>query len=129
MFAGVSFANWGRLCALGLIWGASFMFVSISVQDFPPLTTAALRIALGATALATLLRLRRKTLPRLNEENGRWIWLSAALMGIFSNALPFALLGWGQTYVASGFAGVCMAAVPLIVLPLAIQTPANPDAT
>jgi drug/metabolite transporter (DMT)-like permease len=39
-------------------------------------------------------------------------------MGLFSNALPFTLLSWGQTYVASGFAGVCMAIVPLFVLPL-----------
>ena len=40
-------------------------------------------------------------------------------MGIFSNALPFALLAWGQERVSSGFAGISMAVVPLLVLPLA----------
>ena len=40
-------------------------------------------------------------------------------MGVFSNALPFALLTWGQEQVTSGFAGITMAVVPLLVLPLA----------
>jgi drug/metabolite transporter (DMT)-like permease len=40
-------------------------------------------------------------------------------MGLFSNALPFALLSWGQRFVTSGFAGISMAVVPLLVLPLA----------
>ena len=40
-------------------------------------------------------------------------------MGVFSNALPFALLSWGQRHVTSGFAGITMAVVPLLVLPLA----------
>ena len=39
-------------------------------------------------------------------------------MGLFTNALPFSLLAWGQLQVTSSFAGVCMAVVPLLVLPL-----------
>jgi len=119
MLAGVTYANWARLFTLGLIWGASFMFVSIAVQDYPPLTTAALRIALGAVALMIVLRLANRRLPDFRSKDGRTIWMFAAVMGVFSNALPFSLLSWGQTYVASGFAGVSMATVPLIVLPLA----------
>ena len=40
-------------------------------------------------------------------------------MAVFSNALPFTLLAWGQRQVTSGFAGITMAVVPLLVLPLA----------
>ncbi len=40
-------------------------------------------------------------------------------MGVFSNAAPFALLAWGEVRVSSGFAGITMAVVPLLVLPLA----------
>ena len=50
---------------------------------------------------------------------GRRIWLHCLGMGVFSNALPFALLSWGQERVSSGFAGITMAVVPLLVLPLA----------
>ena len=39
-------------------------------------------------------------------------------MGLFTNAPLFSLLAWGQQQVTSSFAGVCMAVVPLLVLPL-----------
>ena len=41
------------------------------------------------------------------------------MIGALSSAVPFMLLAWGQQFVTSGFAGVSMAAVALIVLPLA----------
>ena len=41
------------------------------------------------------------------------------MIGVLSSAVPYMLLSWGQQYVASGFAGVSMAAVALLVLPLA----------
>jgi drug/metabolite transporter (DMT)-like permease len=47
------------------------------------------------------------------------------IIGGLSSAVPFSLLAWGQQYVTSGFAGVSMAAVALIVLPLAHFTVAG----
>jgi drug/metabolite transporter (DMT)-like permease len=108
-----------KLICLGLIWGSSFMAVSIALEGFGPMTIAATRITLGASALLLITAMMRIELPSLNTRHGRTVWLCALGMGFFSNALPFSLLSWGQTYVASGFAGVCMAVVPLFVLPLA----------
>jgi len=39
-------------------------------------------------------------------------------MALFTNAIPFCLLSWGQQIVTSSFAGISMAVVPLFVLPL-----------
>jgi drug/metabolite transporter (DMT)-like permease len=112
-------ANWLKLLTLGVIWGASFMFSAIALRDFGPMTIAAWRITLGAVALLALARFMGKRLPRLRDENGVTIWIIAISLGVLSNALPFTLLNWGQNFVASGFAGVSMAIVPLLVLPLA----------
>ncbi len=112
-------ANWAKLLFLGVIWGASFMAVSLALTGFQPLTIAALRISLGAVSLIAVLFVMRIGLPSVRTREGRIIWACACGMGFFSNALPFTLLSWGQTHVASGFAGVCMAVVPLFVLPLA----------
>ncbi|UWR45806.1 DMT family transporter [Phaeobacter inhibens] len=112
-------ANWAKLLFLGVIWGASFMAVSLALRGFPPMTIAALRILIGALCLLAVIRVMGIQLPALRTHDGRIIWACAFGMGFFSNALPFTLLSWGQTYVASGFAGVCMAVVPLFVLPLA----------
>lgn len=119
MTAATGMGNWIRLLALGLIWGASFMFITVALRDMGPLTIVAGRVGLGALVLLVIIRMRRIRLPSLNNSNGRLVWASAIAMGLFSSALPFALLSWGQKYVASGFAGVCMAVVPLFVLPLA----------
>lgn len=111
--------NWLRLISLGIIWGASFMAVSVAVKTVGPLSVAAWRIGIGAVLLLILIRIRNIPLPRLNAENGKTIWAFATGFGFFSMALPFFLLSWGQQHVASGFAGVTMATVPILVLPLA----------
>ncbi|MFT6459847.1 MAG: drug/metabolite transporter (DMT)-like permease [Pseudophaeobacter arcticus] len=41
------------------------------------------------------------------------------IIGAFSTALPFMLINWGQQHVSAGFTGLSMAAIPLLVLPLA----------
>ena len=115
----ISAINWLRIGALGLIWGASFMFITIALRDVGPLLVAASRITLGAVFLLGLLRLKGRALPDPRQGIGRRIWGFALFMAVFSNVVPFSLLGWAQQSVASGFAGVCMAAVPLIILPLA----------
>lgn len=117
--SGISALNWMRLVALGLIWGASFMFVSVALTGVGPLTVAASRLCLGAVFLLGLSFALGAGLPRVTGPGAGLLWLFIFAMGVFSNAVPFALLSWGQQVVASGFAGVCMAAVPLLVLPLA----------
>ena len=112
-------ANWAKLLFLGVIWGASFMAVTVALQGFGPMSIAALRIFSAALCLLVLVYAMGIGLPSLRTRDGRAIWACALGMGFFTNALPFSLLSWGQTYVASGFAGVCMAVVPLFVLPLA----------
>ncbi|PHQ96222.1 MAG: EamA family transporter [Marinosulfonomonas sp.] len=95
------------------------MMVSIALQDIGPLSVAAGRIVIGAVILLLINGLKGNPLPTFSGSDGRKIWLAALGFGFFSMALPFFLLSWGQQYVASGFAGVTMAAVPLLVLPLA----------
>lgn len=111
--------SWMILALLGLIWGASFMGVSIALRGFGPLSVAAWRIALGASVLLIVAWGSGRRMPGLFAPQGLAIWAAAVAMGLFSNALPFFLLSWAQNHVASGFAGVSMAAGPLITLILA----------
>ena len=108
--------NWTYLVALSIIWGASFMGITLALDGFGPLSVAAIRITMGAVLLTGLVYLLGVGLPGLGQVR---LWLHAGGMGLFSNAIPFFLLSWGQQHVTSGFAGICMAVVPLLVLPLA----------
>lgn len=105
--------QWSLLLLLGMIWGASFLAVSLSLESFTPLHIAALRIGVAAVILTIASFIMGKGLPK-----DRRTWVFAFGMGLFSNAIPFSLLSWGQQHVTSGYAGITMAVVPLFVLPL-----------
>lgn len=111
--------SWALLVTLALIWGGSFMAISIALVDVGPLVISAARITLGAVAILFIAWISGIRLPDRASPAGGRIWVHAIGMGLFSNALPFTLLGWAQQQVTSGFAGITMAGVPLLVLPLA----------
>jgi drug/metabolite transporter (DMT)-like permease len=106
--------DFATIAALGFIWGSSFMAVEFAIDGFGPLTVAAGRIGLGAVALLLIAKIAGQHLPK-----DRKVWLGAAGMGIMANALPFTLIAFGQQHVTSAFAGIAMAVVPLLILPLA----------
>ena len=106
-------SNWMSIIALGLIWGGTFMVVSLALRGYGPFTVACARTTLGALALFSLMIVLRRPFPS-------WDALKAtALIGPLNTAFPFALLAWGQQYVPSAFAGISMAVLPLLILPLA----------
>ncbi len=110
--------DWGLLAALGLIWGAAFLGVEVALDSLPPLWVAAARISLAALLLVVVAHLTGEGLPGFRTATRRRIWLHCLGMGLFTNAIPFSLLSWGQQHVTSSFAGITMAVVPLFVLPL-----------
>lgn len=105
--------NWISIGLLGIIWGGTFMVVSIALQDYGPVTVACARTTLGALSMIALAIALRRPLP------SRETYRPLLIIGATNTAIPFLLLSWGQQYVPSAFAGITMAALPLFVLPLA----------
>lgn len=110
--------NWLLLLLLGLLWGASFLGVSMALTGFGPITIAAIRVAIAAAVLTTISFKMGHGLPTTRTFTGRKIWRHGFGMALFTNAIPFSLLSWAQIHVSSGYAGITMAVVPLLVLPL-----------
>ena len=107
--------QWLAIVALGVTWGGTFLGIKIALEGLTPLWLAAGRLVIGALVLGGLaLALGRPRAPR--DGRARWPWL--LVIGGVGAALPFFLLSWGQLHVSSGFAGVSMASVALMVLPL-----------
>ncbi|MDO9525600.1 MAG: DMT family transporter [Gemmobacter sp.] len=113
-------ADWLSIIALGLIWGGTFMVVSVALRGYGPVTVACARTTLGALALTGMAVLLRRRWP------ARAVWSQIIPIGVLSSAVPFFLLSWGQQYVPSAFAGLSMAILPLFVLPLAHVFAAEP---
>jgi drug/metabolite transporter (DMT)-like permease len=103
--------EWGLLALLSLLWGGSFFFVGVAVKELPPLTLVTLRVGLAAALLWTCAPLIGVSPPR----SMRAVAALAAL-GFGNNALPFALIAWGQTHLPSGLASILNAATPLFTV-------------
>jgi len=114
-----SLLNWTYLVILGIIWGGSFMGAKLALTGLGPMTVAALRLIIATSILVSFAYIFRNGLPKWKTPTDKRIWLHILGMGLFTNAIPFTLLNWGQLRVSSGFAGISMAVVPLLVLPLA----------
>jgi len=107
----MSALEWGLLVTLSVLWGCSFFFVAVAVEDLPPLTIVVLRVGLAALALLALTRIMGLALPA-----ERTVWLAFMAMGLLNNAVPFTLIVWSQTHIASGVASILNATTPLFTV-------------
>ncbi len=110
--------DWGLLAFLGVIWGGAFLGVELALDSLDPIWVSTGRISLAAILLVLVAMLTGAGLPTIRSATGRRVWMHCIGMGMFTNAIPFSLLAWGQQHVTTSFAGITMAVVPLLVLPL-----------
>jgi drug/metabolite transporter (DMT)-like permease len=103
--------EWGLLALLSLLWGGSFFFVAVAVKELPPLTLVTLRVGLAAALLWASAPLIGVSPPRSMRAVA-----ALAVLGFGNNALPFALIAWGQTHLPSGLASILNAATPLFTV-------------
>ncbi len=103
--------------ALGVTWGGTFLAIELALDGITPFWLAAARITFGTLLTGVFWLARGGRLFACPPSPAQWGNL--LLVSVLSSAAPFMLLSWGQQYVTSGFAGVSMASVALIVLPLA----------
>lgn len=107
-------AVWALLLALSVLWGGSFFFTGIAIKELPPLTIVALRVGLAAAMLCATMRLVGVRMPRDART-----WAAFFGMGLLNNVIPFCLIVWGQTHIASGLAAIINATTPLFTVVVA----------
>jgi len=103
--------EWLMLLALSVLWGGSFFFVGVAVSELPPLTIVTLRVSLAAITLWLVAIFMGMPVPN----SGR-AWSAFFAMGLLNNAIPFTLIVWGQTQIASGLASILNATTPLFTV-------------
>lgn len=101
------------LVLLGLLscmWGISYLFIGIAVEEASPVLLAAIRFdAVGVVLLAVALLARRQWRPR-----GTAQWTAAAVGGALNIALYHALLFWGQLEATPGIAALIVGFNPIL---------------
>lgn len=110
----MSLRIWIWLVSLSVLWGGSFFFAKVAVAELRPLTVVFGRVALAAFALNLSLWLTGQSLFRRETP-----WATFMIMGLLNNLIPFGLIFWGQTQIASGLASILNATTPLFTLVVA----------
>ncbi len=112
--SGPGLADYGLLLLLSAIWGSSFLFIKVAVETMPAVSMTASRLTLAGVILVAMAVLSKQPMPR-----GKRLWGWILMSAFFGNALPFALIGWGEEKIDSGLAAILMAVMPLTTLVLA----------
>lgn len=96
------------LLALGGVWGASFLFIKVVVEEAPPLELVTGRLLFGAVAVLPVMALRGASLRREPT-----VLVKLSVMALLSNVAPFALIAWAEVHIESGVASVLNSSMPL----------------
>jgi drug/metabolite transporter (DMT)-like permease len=109
--AGLALVLWLVLCA---IWGSTWLAIKLGLRDLPPITFAGIRFGLAAVILGGVAVISGERLPVSRKD-----WILLGYTGFLTITVNYALVFWGEQYIASGLAAVLSATVPLFGLPIA----------
>ena len=110
---------WPMLILLAAIWGASYLFIKVAVEDVEPAPMMAIRALVAGLLLAAYLTVSlggRRAVRELALN-----WRSALVLGVFNAAVPFWLVAWGEKHVDSSVAGIAQSTVPIFTFLLALR--------
>src|SRR5260221_5655412 len=101
-------AEWALLFMLSFLWGGSFFFFKVLVDELPPFTVVLGRVGIAAVALNLFLLARRDPMPGSSRT-----WSAFTVMGLLNNVVPFTLIVFGETRISSGLASILNATTPV----------------
>ena len=99
---------------LGFIWGSTWLFIKLGLEDLPPFLFAGLRFVIASLFLWVILWVRRVRLPRIRRD-----WLVMVGTGLLTFGLDYGLVYWGENHIPAGLTSILFSTMPLFVLLLA----------
>ena len=99
------------LLVLGAIWGASFLFIKVIVDETSALEVAEGRMFFGALAVGVVIAMRKMPLRRPSA-----LWFKVAVWSLVGIVVPFILIAWAEEHIASGTASVLNSTMPLFTM-------------
>jgi drug/metabolite transporter (DMT)-like permease len=106
--------NWISLLLLAALWGASYLFIKIGLDDLSPAGIVFTRTALAALVLMPF---------AINSGGMAPLWRRAPglfALGFIQVAGPFLLISAGERHIASSLAGILVASAPIFTAIFAI---------
>lgn len=99
---------------MGLVWGASFLFMKVALEGVSFGQVAWARLVFGAVTLGIIVLATRSRFPRQPI-----VYLHFVVVAITYCVVPFLLFAWAEQYVASSLASIYNAVTPITTAILA----------
>jgi drug/metabolite transporter (DMT)-like permease len=97
-----------QFVGMGLVWGASFLFMKIALEGVSFYQVAWSRLVLGGLTLGLIVLLTRQRLPR-----ERAVYLHFLVIAMTNCVIPHLAFAWAEQYVSSGLASIYNAVTPI----------------
>jgi drug/metabolite transporter (DMT)-like permease len=98
---------------LAALWGASYMFIKVAIDDVSPIVVVWSRLVLAAIVLLPIAH-RRGALTALRPHLP-----VIAFLSLIQVLVPFLLITFGEKHIASSLAGILVASAPIFTALLA----------
>ena len=102
---------WLILCT---IWGTTWIFIKVGLEDLPPIGFAGARFVLSVAILLVIIRVQKIPLPKTGKE-----WRLIALTGVLQFSFNYSMVFWSEQFITSGLAAVLQAMITVFGLVLA----------
>ena len=99
--------SWILMAVLAALWGASYMFIKIALDDLSDIAIVFVRTLLGALVLAPV-AMRRGAFGPVRAVLG-WV----VLIAVIQIVAPFMLITFGEHHLSSSLTGILVASAPI----------------
>jgi drug/metabolite transporter (DMT)-like permease len=110
---------WPLTLLLAAMFGASYLFIKVAVEDIPPAAMTELRVLIAGLLLLAYLVWRMGRSRAVGEL--RAAWRPCLVLGMINAAVPMGLVAWGETHIDSSVAGIAQSTVPIFTFLLAAR--------
>lgn len=97
---------WVAFLTVCIVWGTTYLAITIALESIPPLLVAGLRWMAAGVVLSAFMLATGRGLPGPHQ------WAPLALLGFLMNVVGNGFVVFAQQYVASGLTAVLIATTP-----------------
>jgi len=97
-----------QFVGMGLVWGASFLFMKVALDGVTFFQVAWSRLVFGGLTLGLIVLLTRSRMPREPV-----VYLHFLVIAITNCVVPHLAFAWAEQYVSSGLASIYNAVTPI----------------
>nr|WP_308191614.1 DMT family transporter [Agromyces sp. S2-1-8] len=113
-------STWLQFLAMGLVWGASFLFMKVALGGVSFGQVAWSRVVLGALALGVIVAVTRPRVPGVDGAAGPVlprepiVWVHFLVVSFTTCVIPYLCFAWAEQYVSSSLASIYNATTPIM---------------